>query len=181
MPFTFHPLSIPEVILVQPAVFSDDRGFFLEAFKASDFEQAGLPTRFVQDNFSLSKKDVIRGLHYQKRPKSQGKLVSVLKGSVWDIAVDIRRKSPTFLNWVAVELNDQNHAMLYIPPGFAHGFSALTEDVNLLYKCTQEYDPQADAGIRWDDPDIAIPWPVERPILSDKDRQLPLVHKAEVF
>jgi dTDP-4-dehydrorhamnose 3,5-epimerase len=181
MPFSFHPLSIPEVILVKPAVFPDDRGFFLEAFKGSDFEQAGLPTRFVQDNFSFSKKDVIRGLHYQKAPKAQGKLVSVLKGSVWDINVDIRRKSPTFLNWIAVELNDQNHAMLYIPPGFAHGFAALTEDVHLLYKCTQEYESQADTGIRWDDPDLAIPWPVECPILSDKDRQLPLVHQAEVF
>jgi len=181
MPFSFKPLSIPDVILVEPEVFPDDRGFFFESFKASDFEKANLPVRFVQDNFSFSKKDVIRGLHYQKHPKAQGKLVSVLKGGVWDVAVDIRRQSSTFLKWIAAELNDQNHKMLYIPPGFAHGFVSLTEDVHLLYKCTNEYDKQADAGIRWDDPDIAILWPVNRPILSEKDRKLPLIHHAEVF
>jgi len=181
MPFSFKPLSIPDVVLVEPTVFPDDRGFFMEAFKASDFEKAGLPIHFVQDNFSCSKKDVIRGLHYQKNPKAQGKLVSVLKGGVWDVAVDLRRQSPTFLKWAAAELNDRNHALLYIPPGFAHGFVALTEDVHLLYKCTSEYDPQADAGVRWDDPDIAIPWPVDRPVLSEKDHSLPLLHQAEVF
>ncbi|MFZ4440268.1 MAG: dTDP-4-dehydrorhamnose 3,5-epimerase [Syntrophales bacterium] len=181
MPFSFSPLDIPDVILVEPKVFPDNRGFFFESFKASDFEKAGLPTQFVQDNFSFSKKDVIRGLHYQKNPKAQGKLVSVLKGSVWDVAVDIRRKSPTFLKWVAVELNDQNHALLYIPPGFAHGFISLAEDVHLLYKCTNEYDPQADAGVRWNDPDIAIPWPAANPIVSTKDTVLPFLQQAEVF
>jgi len=181
MPFSFKPLSIPDVVLVEPTVFPDDRGFFMEAFKASDFEKAGLPIHFVQDNFSCSKKDVIRGLHYQKNPKAQGKLVSVLKGGVWDVAVDLRRQSPTFLKWAAAELNDRNHELLYIPPGFAHGFVALTGEVHLLYKCTNEYDPQADAGIRWDDPDIAIPWPVDRPVLSEKDRRLPLLHQVEVF
>ncbi len=181
MPFSFAPLDIPDVILVEPKVFPDNRGFFFESFKASDFEKVGLPTHFVQDNFSFSKKDVIRGLHYQKNPKAQGKLVSVLKGGVWDVAVDIRRKSPTFLKWVAVELNDQNHAMLYIPPGFAHGFISLTEDVHLLYKCTNEYDPQADAGVRWNDPDIAIPWPAANPIISAKDAVLPFLQQAEVF
>ena len=181
MPFSFAPLDISDVILVEPKVFPDNRGFFFESFKASDFEKAGLPTHFVQDNFSFSKKDVIRGLHYQKNPKAQGKLVSVLKGSVWDVAVDIRRKSPTFLKWVAVELNDQNHALLYIPAGFAHGFISLTEDVHLLYKCTNEYDPQADAGVRWNDPDIAIPWPAANPIVSTKDAVLPFLQQAEVF
>jgi len=181
MPFSFQPLSIPDVILVNPTVFPDDRGFFMETFKASDFDKAGLPTRYVQDNFSLSKKDVIRGLHYQKHPKAQGKLVSVLRGSVWDVAVDIRRQSSTFLKWVAAELNDQNHAMLYIPPGFAHGFAALTDEVHLLYKCTNEYDPQADAGIRWDDPGIAVAWPVHRPVLSVKDRRLPLIGQVEAL
>ncbi len=180
MPFTFKPLTIPDVILVEPKVFLDDRGFFFESFKASDFEKANLPTHFVQDNFSFSKKDVIRGLHYQRNPKAQGKLVSVLKGGVWDVAVDIRRESPSFLKWAAVELNDRNHAMLYIPPGFAHGFISLTEDVHLLYKCTNEYDPQADAGIRWNDPDIAIPWPVCNPIVSAKDAALPLLRQAEL-
>ena len=181
MPFTFKSLKIADVILVEPKVFPDDRGYFMETFKASDFKNANLSTHFVQDNFSFSKKDVIRGLHYQKEPKAQGKLVTVFKGTVWDVAVDIRRQSPTFLQWVAAELNDKNHAMLYIPPGFAHGFVSLTEDVLLLYKCTNEYDPQSDAGICWNDPDIAIPWPVQKPILSEKDRQLPLIHQAEVF
>ena len=135
----------------------------------------------MQDNFSFSKKNVIRGLHYQKEPKAQGKLVTVFKGAVWDVAVDIRRQSQTFLKWVAAELNDQNHAMLYMPPGFAHGFVSLTEDVHLLYKCTNEYDPKADAGICWNDPDIAIPWPVQNPILSEKDCLLPFSHQAELF
>ncbi len=181
MPFTFTNLTIPDIVLVEPKVFPDERGYFMESFKASDFKKANLPTHFVQDNFSVSKKGVIRGLHYQKNPKAQGKLVSVLKGGVWDVAVDIRRKSSTFLKWVTVELNDSNHAMLYIPPGFAHGFISLTEDVHLLYKCTNEYDPQADAGIRWNDPDIAISWPIDNPIVSKKDQDLPWIHQAEVF
>ena len=173
--------ALPGVIRITPKVFPDDRGFFFESFKRSDFEKANLPINFVQDNFSFSRKNVLRGLHYQKHPKAQGKLVTVFKGGIWDVAIDIRRQSPTFLKWISVELNDQNHAILYIPPGFAHGFVSLTEDVHLLYKCTHEYDPQADAGIRWNDPDIAIPWPVKVPILSEKDRDLPLIHQAELF
>ena len=175
MPFTFKSLSIPGVILIEPQAFPDDRGYFFESFKTSDFQKAGLPTQFVQDNFSFSKKGVIRGLHYQQSPKAQGKLISVIKGCAWDVAVDIRQESETFMKWAAVELDDQNHAMLFIPPGFAHGFLALSDDVHLIYKCTNEYDPQADAGIRWDDPDIAIPWPITSPILSVKDQQLPYV------
>ena len=175
MPFTFTSLSIPGVTLVEPKTFFDERGYFFESFKSSDFQKAGLPTLFVQDNFSFSKKGVIRGLHYQQSPKAQGKLISVIKGRAWDVAVDIRQDSETFLKWVALELDDQNHAMLYIPPGFAHGFLALSDEVLLLYKCTNEYDPQADRGIRWDDPDIVIQWPIKKPILSVKDRQLPYV------
>jgi dTDP-4-dehydrorhamnose 3,5-epimerase len=181
MPFKFTSLAIPDIILVEPKVFPDERGYFLESFKSSDFKKANLPTHFVQDNFSFSRKDVIRGLHYQKKPKAQGKLVSVLKGGVWDVAVDIRRESPTFLKWVAAELNDRNHVMLYIPPGFAHGFISLTEDVHLLYKCTNEYDLQSDAGIRWNDPDIAISWPIDNPIVSKKDQDLPWINQADVF
>ncbi len=181
MPFTITSLQIADVILIEPKVFPDNRGFFMESFKMSDFKKANLPVKFVQDNFSFSKKNVLRGMHYQREPRAQGKLVTTFKGAVWDVAVDIRRQSPTFLKWVAAELNDQNHAMLYIPPGFAHGFIALTDDVHLLYKCTREYDPQADAGIRWNDPDIAITWPVQNPILSEKDQQLPLLSQAELF
>lgn len=175
MPFTFKSLTIADVILVEPKVFPDERGFFCETFKASDFAKANLPTNFVQDNFSFSKKNVVRGLHYQKNPNAQGKLVSVVKGSVWDVAVDIRPESTTFKKWVAAELNDQNHFMLYIPPGFAHGFIALTEHVHLMYKCTNEYAQQADAGIRWNDPEIAISWPISNPIVSEKDTALPYI------
>lgn len=181
MPFIFKKLSIPDIILIETKIFPDDRGFFFESFKASDFKNASLPSHFVQDNFSSSKKNVIRGLHYQKPPKEQGKLVSVLQGSIWDVAVDIRRQSSTYLKWVAAELSDQNHHMLYIPPGFAHGFVALSDDVHLSYKCTNEYDPHSDAGIRWNDPDISIAWPIINPIVSRKDRDLPLIHQAEVF
>jgi len=173
-------MKIADVILVQPQSFQDNRGYFMETFKASDFVKAGLPEHFAQDNLSFSKKNVVRGLHYQKAPKAQGKLVSVIKGRVWDVAVDIRPDSPTFTHWVATELNDQNHSMLYIPPGFAHGFISLSNDVYLLYKCTDEYAPQADAGIRWNDPDIAIPWPVSNPIISDKDANLPFLKEIDI-
>jgi len=175
MPFTFRPLTIADVILIEPKIFPDERGFFCETFKASDFAKVNLPTKFVQDNFSFSKKNVVRGLHYQKNPEAQGKLVSVIKGSVWDVAVDIRTDSSTFKKWVAAELSDTNNHMLYIPPGFAHGFITLTEDVHLLYKCTNEYNPQTDAGIRWNDPDISIEWPVNNPIVSEKDATLPYI------
>lgn len=173
--------ELPGVILLTPRVFPDERGFFFESFKASAFEKANLPIHFVQDNFSCSKKDVLRGLHYQKHPKAQGKLVTVFKGGIWDVAIDIRRQSPTFLKWISVELNDQNHAMLYIPPGFAHGFVSLTDNVHLLYKCTNEYDPETEAGICWDDPDLAIPWPAAQPIVSEKDAKLPYLSQAELF
>lgn len=173
MPFSFKSLSIPEVILVEPSAFTDDRGYFLESFKASDFLLNNIPNNFVQDNLSFSKQNVIRGMHFQKKPKEQGKLVSVIKGCVLDVAVDLRKESPTFLKWIAVELNDKQHAMLYIPEGFAHGFLTLTEEVYLLYKCTKEYDPKSDSGIRWDDPDIGIDWPVKNPVVSEKDQHLP--------
>lgn len=175
MSFTFRALSIPDIILIQPEVFPDTRGCFFEIFKESEFNNANLPVRFYQDNFSFSKKNVIRGLHYQKHPKTQSKIVTVLKGRIWDVAVDIRRNSSTYLKWISLELNDENRSMLYIPPGFAHGFLALSDDVHLLYKCTNEYDSKLDAGIRWDDPDIGIRWPVKNQILSDKDKSLPYI------
>jgi len=173
MAFSFKSLSIPEVILVEPKVFSDDRGYFLESFKSSEFLLNHIPNYFVQDNLSFSKQNVIRGMHLQKKPKEQGKLVSVIKGRVLDVAVDLREESPTFTKWIAVELNDKQHAMLYIPEGFAHGFLALTVEVYLVYKCTKEYDPKYDSGIRWDDPDIGIEWPINEPVVSEKDKNLP--------
>lgn len=179
MPFEFIRLEIPDVILIKPKVFEDERGFFLEFFKYSDFKQAGINCNFVQDNHSKSKKGVLRGLHYQLEPKAQGKLVRCIKGKIWDVAVDIRKGSPTFGKWVAVELTEENKWMLWIPPGFAHGFVAL-EDCEIIYKCTEEYAPELDRGIIWNDPDIAISWPVENPILSQKDSKLPRLKDAEI-
>ena len=181
MPFTFKKLKLPEIILVEPKVFHDDRGFFLESYKESDFKNNGINETFLQDNHSLSKKGVLRGLHYQHNPKSQGKLVRVLKGKVWDIAVDIRKESPTFKKYVFDELSEENNKMLYIPVGFAHGFVALTDNVHLVYKCTSEYSHEHDAGIRWDDPDLGIDWPVDNPLVSEKDEQLPYLKDAKIF
>ncbi|MDP3283925.1 MAG: dTDP-4-dehydrorhamnose 3,5-epimerase [Desulfobacterales bacterium] len=181
MSITVKALSIPDIILVQPRVFPDGRGCFFEIFKESDFHAADLPVHFPQDNFSFSGKNVIRGLHYQKYPKTQGKIVTVLKGRIFDVAVDIRRNSPTYLKWISLELDDENRFMLYIPPGFAHGFLALSEVVHLMYKCTNEYDPKLDAGIRWDDPDIDVKWPLKNPVLSEKDANLPYARDAEML
>lgn len=181
MPFQFSRLEIEDLILVEPKVFPDERGFFLESFKSSDFMDAGIREPFLQDNHSLSRRGVIRGLHYQLPPKAQGKLVRVIRGAVWDVAVDIRRGSSTFKQWVARELSETNYRMLYIPPGFAHGFVALSDDVHLLYKCTEEYSPDLDAGIRWDDTELAVQWPVTHPVVSEKDAELPLLKDASLF
>lgn len=181
MPFEFEPLKIPGLVIVRPRVFGDPRGYFLETYKRSDFEAYGIDAHFPQDNLSSSTRGVVRGLHYQLPPAAQGKLVSVVKGRVWDVAVDIRKNSPHFLEWVAVELSVEDHAMFYVPPGFAHGFTALSEEVHFLYKCTAEYSPEQERGIRWDDPQINIKWPVDTPIVSDRDRQLPLLKNAEIF
>lgn len=177
MPFEFKRLAIPEVILVKPKVFSDERGFFMETYKRSDFATFGIGEHFVQDNHSRSKKGVLRGLHYQRRPKAQGKLVRVVVGEIFDVGVDIRKDSPTCGKWVGEGLSAENKRMLYIPPGFAHGFCVLSEVAEVLYKTTEEYAPEYDAGIRWNDPEIGIHWPIEHPILSDKDAGLPLLRE----
>ena len=181
MPFMFTPLEIPDLILVVPRVFPDDRGFFFETYKATEFEAHGIPGTFVQDNHSISHRNVLRGLHYQLPPAAQGKLVRVVRGKAWDVAVDIRKNSPTFRKWAAVELSDENHYMLYVPPGFAHGFVAMSENVHLMYKCTAEYSPQHERGICWDDPDIDVQWPVDIPKVSERDDKLPMLYEAEVF
>ncbi len=180
MAFIFKPLEIPEVVLIAPKVYEDERGYFLETYKASEFEAQGLPGTFVQDNHSYSRPGVLRGLHYQLPPKEQGKLVRCIRGRVWDVAVDIRRGSPWFGKWVAVELSEQNKYLLWVPPGFAHGFVAL-EESEVLYKVTQEYAPEYDRGIRWDDPQLAIPWPVSNPLLSPRDQKWPSLSEAEIF
>ncbi|ARN56297.1 dTDP-4-dehydrorhamnose 3,5-epimerase [Sedimentisphaera salicampi] len=169
MPFEFKKMEIPDVILVTPRVFEDDRGYFMETYKASEFKANGIEEDFVQDNQSFSKRNVIRGLHFQKKPHAQGKLVRCLQGSIWDVAVDLRENSATYKKWAAAELTSDNKQMLYIPPGFAHGFATLSDTAIISYKCTAEYCKDADSGIRWNDPEISIAWPVEEPILSQKD------------
>ncbi len=181
MPFEFIRLDIPDVVLIIPQYFPDDRGFFMETCKKSEFEKFGIAGEWVQDNHSRSKKGVIRGLHYQKEPMAQGKLVRVARGMVFDVAVDIRKGSPTFGKWVGVILSDENKYMLWIPPGFAHGVAILEDDTELLYKVSGgEYSPEHDRNIRWNDPDIGIIWPIREPILSEKDKNAPLLKDADI-
>ncbi len=166
------PTQLPDVYLIEPRVFTDARGFFLETWQVNTYTQRQIPGPFVQDNFSTSHRGVLRGLHYQlKRP--QGKLVSVFQGEVFDVAVDIRRDSPTFGRWVGERLSADNHRQLYIPPGFAHGFCVLSDTAGFFYKCTDFYDPGDEYGLRWDDPALGIAWPVSQPLLSAKDAIYP--------
>jgi dTDP-4-dehydrorhamnose 3,5-epimerase len=178
VPFRFEKLEIPEIILVEGVAFEDRRGFFMETYQRSAFAAAGIQEAFVQDNFSHSVRGVLRGLHYQTHPKAQGKLVSVLWGEIFDVAVDIRRGSPTYGRWVAVRLAAEDRRLLYVPVGFAHGFSVLSAEAQVMYKVTEEYAPELDRGIRWNDPQLGIRWPIEEPILSPKDAQLPLLREA---
>ena len=180
MPFTFERLSIPEVVLIKPRVFSDGRGFFLETYKHSDFANFGIGSHLVQENESRSVRGVLRGLHYQKHPRAQGKLVRCLDGRIFDVAADIRRGSPYFGKWAGVELSGQTKAMLYIPTGFAHGFVVLSDVAEVSYKCTEEYAPAEEAGIIWNDHRLSISWPVDRPILSEKDQLLPPLEDADL-
>ncbi|MCQ6254061.1 dTDP-4-dehydrorhamnose 3,5-epimerase [Methanocaldococcus sp.] len=180
MPFKFRRLEIPEVILIEPIVFEDERGFFMETYKYSEFSKFGIKEIFVQDNHSKSKKGVLRGLHYQKNPNAQGKLVRCIRGEIFDVAVDIRKGSPTFGKWVGVILSEENKKMLYIPKGFAHGFCVLSEEAEVIYKCTAEYSPEDDRGIIWNDKDIGIDWPIKNPILSEKDKKHPPLREADI-
>ncbi len=179
MPFRFQRLEIPEVILINPQAFEDQRGYFMEAYKHSDFAANGIPDYFVQDNFSHSLRGVLRGLHYQKRPRAQGKLVIVIKGKAFDVAVDIRKGSPTYGKWVGTVLCSENTRMLYVPAGFAHGFCVLSDEADVVYKVTDEYAVECDRGIIWNDPDLCIRWPIEKPVLSPKDAQLPTLREAD--
>lgn len=181
MPFEFHATGLAGLTRISPRCFSDDRGFFMETYKQSDFLAAGINATFVQDNHSFSQTGVLRGLHFQLDPKAQGKLIRVISGAVWDVAVDLRPSSTTHGEWEGFELTAENGDMLYIPPGFAHGFLTLADNTHFLYKCTQEYSPVHDAGIRWDDPDLAIDWPLrgQVPVVSYKDQKLPLLKEFQ--
>ena len=185
MPFEFEKQSISDVILIKPKVFGDNRGFFMESYKKSEFVLNGIEDEFDQDNHSKSAKGVLRGLHYQAAPYGQAKIVRCVKGRIYDVAVDIRPDSLTYGKYVKVELSEDNKCMLYIPKGFAHGFVALSEEVELLYKASGEYNPQADRGILWSDPDINIDWDIDfEPLLSEKDKVQPKlkdINKYEVI
>ena len=179
MPFTFKKLEIPEVILVKTQAFSDERGFFMEGFKESIFDKNGIKTKFVQDNYSHSAKGVLRGLHYQKNPKAQAKLVMAIRGEIFDVAVDIRQGSPTYGKWVGQILSEQNHNLLFIPEGFAHGFCVISNEADVLYKVNSEYSPEHEKGIIWNDPDLSVKWPTDNPIMIKKDLQLPTLKNAD--
>jgi dTDP-4-dehydrorhamnose 3,5-epimerase len=173
---------LPGVLILEPQVFGDERGWFMETYNSERFRAAGIPQEFVQDNHSRSSRGVLRGLHYQE-PNPQGKLVRCPRGSLFDVAVDIRKGSPTFGRWFGVELNDENKRMLWVPPGFAHGFCVISEMAELVYKVTSLYEPANDRAIRWNDPDIGIAWPIDTtaPQLSTKDAAAPLLANARVL
>ncbi len=182
MPYTVTPTALPEVLVLEPKVFGDSRGFFFESFNAQDFANAtGLDVSFVQDNHSRSAQGVLRGLHFQLQ-QAQGKLIRVVRGSVFDVAVDIRKSSPTFGQWVGYELSEDNHRQVWIPPGFAHGFVVLSSSADFLYKTTDYYAPQYERCIAWNDPQIGIEWPANiSPLLSAKDAAGLSLSAAEVF
>lgn len=169
----FEKLKLEGLVLITPKIFEDDRGFFLESYNKKVFAENGINIDFVQDNYSESSKGVLRGLHYQIEPFVQDKLVCVTRGKVWDVAVDIRKKSKTFGQWVGVELSAENKKMFFIPKGFAHAYLALTDNVNFQYKVSNFYSGEHDRGILWNDLDIGIDWPIKKPILSDKDKNQP--------
>ena len=174
-------LAIPDVKLIEPDVFGDNRGFFMETYRADLFKEAGIPVNFVQDNMSSSRKGVLRGLHFQKDPYSQGKLVRVVRGEVFDVAVDLRKGSPYFGKWVGDLLSEENKKSLYVPPGFAHGFCVVSDEAIFHYKCTEFYHPEAEGGLRYDDPTVNVEWPLpDLPkITSPKDEKAPFLENID--
>jgi len=179
MPFQFKRLEIPDLILIETRVFDDDRGYFLEAYKSSDFHTDGINDVFVQDNSSHSIRGTLRGLHYQNHPWAQAKIIRAIRGEIFDVAVDIRKDSPTYGRWVSMMLSDKNHRMLYIPVGFAHGFYVVSDEADIDYKTSAEYCPEAEGGILWSDPELNIFWPTPSPTVSPKDALLPLLREAD--
>jgi len=172
--------SIKDLLIIEPTVHSDNRGFFMETFRKNVLEEYGVHEEFVQDNHSKSEKGVLRGLHYQLNPKAQGKLVRVIEGEVFDVAVDLRRNSPTFLQWEGVWLTGENKRQFYVPAGFAHGFYVASETAEFVYKCTEYYSPQDERGLMWNDPKIGIRWPEGEKVLSEKDLNNQTVDTMEI-
>jgi len=179
MAFRFTPTAIADVIVIDPQVVPDQRGFFMETYKRSEFAAAGITEVFVQCNHSKSAKGILRGLHYQKQPKAQGKLIRTLRGEIYDVAIDMRKGLPTFGKWVAVALSAESKRMLYVPAGFAHGFCVTSKDAEIQYMTTEEYSPDLESGVIWNDPDLGIDWPVAEPMLSPRDRAWPRLRDAD--
>ncbi|MEM0135100.1 MAG: dTDP-4-dehydrorhamnose 3,5-epimerase [Thermoplasmatales archaeon] len=178
MPFKVIDTEIPEVKVIEPRAFPDERGYFLESFKKSDFHAMGIDRDFRQDNHSFSVAGTLRGLHFQRPPHAQGKLMRVVRGNIMDVAVDVRTGSPTFGKYVSMELSEENHRILWVPEGFAHGFLAITDTV-VLYKATSEYNKASEGGLIWNDPDVDVKWPSVSPVLSKKDRQWPTLENLK--
>jgi dTDP-4-dehydrorhamnose 3,5-epimerase len=174
------PTALPEVLLIEPRVFPDLRGHFFESWVGPRYQEAGIAEPFVQDNFSRSTQNTLRGLHFQE-PKGQGKLITVLSGRIYDVAVDVRTDSPRYREWIGIELDGDDPKQLWVPPGFAHGFCVLSERADFMYKCTEFYAPDTERSIRWDDPELAIDWPLDTPILSEKDAEAPFLADAPVL
>jgi dTDP-4-dehydrorhamnose 3,5-epimerase len=178
VPFTFKEIDLPGVFVIQPQIHEDERGGFLETYRHSQFIEAGISARFVQANLSWSAKNVVRGLHYQVEPHAQGKLVSVNEGEIYDVVLDIGESSPTYGQWRSLELSAASRMMLYVPPGYAHGFCVLSDRAQVAYAATSEYAPESERGVLWNDPALAIPWPVSSPIVSSRDQALPRLSQA---
>lgn len=179
MSFIFTKLKIPEVILIQTDLYGDNRGFFMEVYKHSEFIKESISDEFVQDSHSMSTKNVLRGLHYQLYPKAQGKIIRCIKGKIFDVAVDIRPSSKNYGKWISVNLSEENHDELFIPAGFAHGFCVLSDRAEILYKQTNEYSLEHERGILWNDPTINIEWPIDSPIIAERDSKFPILQSAE--
>jgi dTDP-4-dehydrorhamnose 3,5-epimerase len=181
MNFNFTTNEFLGIRIIAPKLFKDNRGFFYETYKASDFHAAGIIDNFVQDNQSYSHRNVLRGLHFQVGQNQQAKLVRCISGEIYDVAVDLRKSSPTFGKFFGINLSAQNGLMFYIPQGFAHGFSVLSEVAEVSYKVSAEYDPKSEFGVRWDDPDLAIDWKIKNPLVSEKDQALPFLKDLKTF
>lgn len=179
MPFEFKRLEIPETVLIKPKVFEDDRGFFLETYKKDEMKNVGIGGEFVQDNHSRSERGVLRGLHFQKKPYAQAKIVRCIRGIIYDVVVDLRKKSPTFSRYLGLVLSEENRHQLYVPRGCAHGFLALSEVAEVVYKVDNVYSPKSEGGLIWNDPDVDVTWPIDDLIISERDRLWPTLKEIE--
>ena len=179
MPFRFDRTAVPDIMMIEPPVVSDERGFFMEIYKGSEFAAQGIAETFVQCNHSRSARGVLRGLHYQKHPKAQAKLVRAVSGAIYDVVVDLRSGGPTYGKWFAATLSAENQKILYVPRGFAHGFCVISAEAEIFYMMTAEYAPELEAGVIWNDPELAIEWPIAEPVLSPRDRAWPSIVRAD--